>query len=139
MKQCFMSIGKLLTVLAFASGTVSTGFADESQDRLVAEVHAASMQQRTKVLQAAVGRETLWPAPGAKAWGDVMWALSLLYLNERVDEANDRIQELALTEEPFAYFGTVDYVRILALFNSRSPHYPGRLEPETEAVMKAAL
>jgi hypothetical protein len=139
MKKRIISIGKLLTVLAFASGTVAAGFADEPRDHLVAEIHAASMEQRTKVLQTAVAKETLWPAPGAKAWGDVMWALSLLYLNERVDEANARIQELALTEEPFAYFGTVDYVRILALFNSRSPHYPGRLEPETEAVMKEAL
>ncbi len=117
----------------------SEGFADEQLDMLVEQIHAASMQQRAAVLNEAVGRETLWPAPGQQAWGDVMWALSLLYLDERVDEANARIRSLAVTEEPFAYFGAVDYVKILALFNSRSAHYPGRLEPETEAAMKEIL
>lgn len=115
---------------------VSVGFAGEQLDDLVEQVHAASMQQRTHVLSNAVGVESLWPY---NAWGDNMWALSLLYLNERVDEVNDRIQSLALTEEPFAYFGAVDYVKILALFNSQSPHFPGRLEPATEAAMKEIL
>ena len=42
-------------------------------------------------------------------------------------------------ETAVAYFGTVDYVKILALFNSRSPHVPGRLEPATESAMKEIL
>jgi hypothetical protein len=32
-----------------------------------------------------------------------------------------------------------DYVRILCLFHGESPHFPGRLKPETEAAMKEAL
>lgn len=130
-------VSKILLWVAVLS--FSGAFADEVLDNLVEQVQAASLQQRAKVLNEAVGKETLWPAPGAQAWGDVMWALSLLSVNERVDEANARIRSLAETDEPFAYFGAVDYVRILALFNSRSPYFPGRLEPATEAVMKEVL
>lgn len=110
--------------------------------RKVDAVHAASTARRLAVLREAVGRNDLWPR---NEWGGVMWALSLLYLNERVADANERIRSLAgLAEtdparEPFAYFGTVDYVRILALFNSRSSHFPGRLEPSTETLMKDLL
>ena len=39
----------------------------------------------------------------------------------------------------WAYFALTDYVRILGLFNADSPHFPGRLYPETEAAMKEAL
>ncbi len=131
MNKTLVIIGILLSFLL--------SFGAQSSGNLVEKVHAASVKRRAEVLNEAVGKETLWPAPGAQAWGDVMWALSLLYLNERVDEANARILSLAATEEPFAYFGAVDYVRILALFNSRSAHYPGRLEPETEAAMKEIL
>ncbi|QHI69291.1 hypothetical protein [Tichowtungia aerotolerans] len=128
----------IVTAVFFVFSSVE-GSAGQSLDDLVEQVHANSMRQRAAVLNEAVGKETLWPAPGAQAWGDVMWALSLLFMNERVDEANERIQALALTDEPFAYFGAVDYVRILALFNSRSTYYPGRLTPETEAAMKEVL
>lgn len=126
----------LLLIFCLSS---SNGFGNVQLDAVVEEVHAASLRQRTKVLSEAVQKETLWPAPGHKAWGDVMWALSLLYLNERVDDANERIRELGQTDEPFAYFGAADYVRILTLFNSQSAHYPGRLEPETEEMMKTKL
>lgn len=94
---------------------------------------------RIDILEKAVSKETVWPGPGIPEWGDVMWALSLLYLDERVDEANQRLLELASSEQPFAYFGTVDYVRILALFNSKSPHFPGRLKPKVESAMKEVL
>jgi len=115
-------------------------------EEIVEQVHTASMLRRTAVLNDAVGVESLWPAPGQQAWGDNMWALSLLYLNERVDDANDRLQANAASalstsnfEEAFAYFGLVDYVKILALFNSQSLHFPGRLEPATEDAMKDVL
>lgn len=54
--------------------------ADPTLDALVADVHAASMARRTNVLSDAIGVETLWPSG---VWGDNMWALSLLFLNER--------------------------------------------------------
>jgi len=40
---------------------------------------------------------------------------------------------------PWAYFAITDYVRILGLFHAESPHFPGRLQSETEAAMKEAL
>jgi hypothetical protein len=112
-------------------------------EEIVEAVHAASMLQRTAVLSNAVDVETLWPY---NAWGDNMWALALLYLNERVEDANARLQANAAnalsssdSEDAFAYFGLVDYVKILALFNSQSPHFPGRLDPATEVAMKEVL
>lgn len=119
-------------------------------EELVEEVHTVSMLQRINVLSTAVGVETLWPAPSTdpetQAWGDNMWALSLLYLNERVGDANARLLSHATNAlnssdltQAVAYFGYVDYVKILALFNSQSSYFPGRLEPATEAVMKEVL
>jgi len=63
-----------------------------------------------------------------------------------VDDANDRLLANAATalstsdsEDAFAYFGLVDHEKILALFNSQSPHFPGQLEPATEVAMKDIL
>ncbi len=119
---------------------------------LVAETHRRSMEARTNELQSVVSKDSCWPHG---AWGDTMWSLVALYLNKRVDEANARLlkraREYLSREEskafapghgkdtPWAYFGLVDYVRILCLFHSRSPHFPGRLSAETEGAMKSAL
>jgi hypothetical protein len=85
--------------------------------------------------------------------------LSALYLNEKTEDANERLLARAreyvdlhrsdavtsrfepeeATETPWSYFALTDYVRILCLFHSKSPHYPGRLTAETEAAMKEAL
>ena len=40
---------------------------------------------------------------------------------------------------PWTFFSITDYVRTLCLFHAKSPHFPGRLKPETEAAMKEAL
>lgn len=37
------------------------------------------------------------------------------------------------------FFSLTDHLRILYLFDTDSPHYPGRLKPETTAAMKEAL
>jgi lysophospholipase L1-like esterase len=103
---------------------------------IVEAVHRQSHEIRKANLERALAQETLWPQG---AWGDVMWALSLLYLDQRTGEANERLVKLAGTKEPFAYFGSVDYIRILCLFGKDSPHFPGRLTPEAEAAMKRVL
>ena len=141
---------KTISVDYVNGDTIVQAVVPPTLEELVEQVHAASMRQRTNVLSNAVGVETLWPGPSTnaetQAWGDNMWALSLLALNERVDDANARLQThaadaLSTTNlaEAVAYFGFVDYVKILALFNSQSPHYPGRLEPATESAMKEIL
>ena len=40
---------------------------------------------------------------------------------------------------PWTFFSVTDYVRTLCLFHAKSPHFPGRLKPETEAAMKESL
>lgn len=85
--------------------------------------------------------------------------LSALSLNEKVDEANARPLARANTfialsrqqgdqlrptpedpqDAPWTFFSITDYVRTLCLFHAKSSHFPGRLDPETEAAMKDAL
>ena len=123
---------------------------------LVADTHKASLEARDRVLRTTTARDSCWPHG---AWGDTMWALAALYRNEKVDEANARLLKRAeayialqgaktdnstftpeeAKETPWAYFALTDYVRILCLFHAKSPHFPGRLQPETEAAMKEAL
>jgi hypothetical protein len=99
-------------------------------------------------------RKEAWP-PGT--WGDNLWCLAALYLNEKTDEANARMlkraedfiaskpENLAKTSPedpgklPWTFFSITDYLRILYLFHAKSPHFPGRLKPETEAAMKESL
>ena len=123
---------------------------------LVTETHEASLKIRERVLRKTIARNTSWPNG---VWGEVLWSLAALYLNEKVDQANARLlkrandyialnqtnQEISnfepeeATDTPWAYFGLTDYVRILYLFHAKSTHYPGRLTSETEAAMKEAL
>ncbi|MDG2221941.1 MAG: hypothetical protein P8L85_11195 [Rubripirellula sp.] len=123
---------------------------------LVAETHRASLMARERSLRKTIARNSVWPSG---AWGETLWSLAALQLNEKVDLANTRLLKRAkdyialnrgdvetsefkpegATETPWAYFAVTDYVRILYLFHSQSPHSPGRLKPETEAAMKEAL
>ena len=126
-------------------------------ETIVDDTHRASIEARESMLRKTIAKDSCWPH---EAWGDTMWALSALYLNEKTDAANDRLLQRAqaycnarrdqaenetfLPEKkndlsPWAYFAITDYVRILCLFNAESPHFPGRLRPETEAAMKEAL
>ncbi len=125
-------------------------------EKLVADTRAASVQARNQALRRTVARDSCWPHG---AWGDTLWALSALYLNERANEANARLLKRAgdyialkrthapvsefkpegAKETPWAYFALTDYVRILSLFRSGSDRFPGRLTAETEAAMKEAL
>lgn len=127
-----------------------------AHETLVQETNQASLAARERALRKVLERDSCWPHG---AWGDTLWALASLYLNEKTDAANDRLLQRArafcdarqkqkdpvvfkpeTTEsEPWAYFALTDYVRILCLFHARSPHHPGRLRPETEAAMKEAL
>lgn len=129
-------------------------FADH--ERLVAETHAASLTLREAALRRTISGDSAWP-PGV--WGDNLWTLSALALNQKVDQANARLLKHAAdfidrtrkhgdrpapTPEqpgnaPWTFFSLTDYVRTLCLFHARSPHFPGRLKPETEAAMKEAL
>ena len=122
---------------------------------LVEKTHRDSLAARERILRKTVARDSSWPNGN---WGDVLWSLAALYLDERVDEANARLlkqakQYIAVreaqegdpaflpedTNAPWAYFALTDYVRILHLFHAKSSHFPGRLDKETEAAMKEAL
>ena len=122
---------------------------------LVEKTHRDSLAARERVLRKTVARDSSWPNGN---WGDVLWSLAALYLDERVDEANARLLKQAkqyiavrkaqerdpafLPEDanaPWAYFALTDYVRILHLFHAKSSHFPGRLDKATEAAMKEAL
>ncbi len=125
-------------------------------EKVVAETQRASLARRDEVLRKTVAKDSCWPNG---PWGDTMWTLSALYRNEKVDEANARLLKRAeayvalqranakisdfkpeaAEETPWAYFALTDYVRILCLFHAKSPHFPGRLRPDTEAAMKEAL
>lgn len=123
-------------------------------EKLVAETHAASLKLREASLRGTIASKEGWP-PGT--WGDNLWCLAALYLNEKTDEANARMlkrakdfiaskpENLAKTSPedpgklPWTFFSITDYLRILYLFHTKSPHFPGRLKPETEAAMKESL
>ncbi|MCP4785375.1 MAG: DUF1961 family protein [Fuerstiella sp.] len=125
-------------------------------EMLVATTHQASLKAREQVLRKTIVTDSSWP-PGV--WGETLWALAALYLNEKVDEANAQLLRRAndyvalkratvqtsafkpegATETPWAYFALTDYVRILYLFHAKSAHYPGRLNADTESAMKEAL
>lgn len=125
-------------------------------EKLVAETHQASLKLREAALRKTIAKDTVWPQG---IWGDNLWVLAALYLNEKADEANARLLKQANdfidmarkrgsipapTPEqpgtaPWNFFSITDYVRTLWLFHSKSPHFPGRLKPETETAMKEAL
>jgi hypothetical protein len=141
----------LINSLAVPSGRA----AGESFGELVKETHERSLAARRKVVEKAVAEGKCWPGG---IWGEVLWSLAALYANEKVDQANELLRRRAseylaavkasetepeMTPEkstrPWGYFAITDYVRILCLFRADSPHFPGRLKPETEQAMKEAL
>lgn len=147
----------LLTGLAALVAAEKDAKSDKADfDQLVAETHKASLKLREEALRKTIAKDTAWP-PGI--WGDNLWTLSALYLNEKVDEANGRLLKQAndyidmirkhghnpiATPEhpgnaPWTFFSITDYVRTLCLFHARSPHFPGRLKAGTEAAMKESL
>lgn len=126
----------------------------DGHESVVTKTHRASLEARQRALRSTIARDSCWPHG---AWGDTLWALSALSLNEKVASANARLLKRAKAyidlkrknaemsafdpakETPWAYFALTDYVRILCQFRANSPHFPGRLRPETEAAMKEAL
>ena len=125
-------------------------------EQLVEETHEASLKLREGSLRKAIAKDSYWIKG---VWGETLWSLAALYLNEKVDLANTGLLERAndyialnradveisafdpgkAKETPWSYFAITDYLRILYLFHAKSPHFPGRLKPETEAAMKEAL
>ncbi|MCU0748590.1 MAG: hypothetical protein MUF13_03490 [Akkermansiaceae bacterium] len=123
-------------------------------EKLVVETHAASLRLRESSLRETIVRKEGWPRG---TWGDNLWCLAALCLNEKTDEANARLlkrandfiaskpEHVAETSPedpgklPWTFFSITDYLRILYLFHAKSPHFPGRLKPETEAAMKESL
>lgn len=125
-------------------------------ENLVTETHAASLKLREQALRKTIAKQTCWPNG---TWGDNLWTLAALRLNEKVDDANARLLKQANgyiethrkdgsiaspTPEkpdgaPWTFFSVTDYVRTLCLFHSKGTHFPGRLKPEAEAAMKEAL
>ncbi len=147
----------IFTFPAVLGAAEKNGPSDKADlDQLVAETHKASLKLREDALRKTIARDSAWP-PGI--WGDNLWTLSALYLNEKVDVANARLLKQAIdyidmtrkrgsspapTPEdpgnaPWTFFSITDYVRTLCLFHAKSSHFPGRLKPETQAAMKEAL
>ena len=152
------------TILTLSLAAIPLAYAAEPtpQDRftgheaIVAETHAASLKLREGRLRQTIAKDTTWPGG---TWGDNLWTLAALRLNEKTDQANARLlkaaneyigvhragAELASpTPEkpdgaPWTFFSITDYARTLCLFHAKSPHFPGRLKSETEAAMKEAL
>lgn len=143
----------LLALIASASSArAEERFADPGA--LVAETHAASLKLRGDALRRTIAKDTCWPSG---VWGENLWCLAALYLNERTDLANERLLRRAKDyiasnpsnapptspenpgKLPWTFFSVTDYVRTLGLFRANSPQFPGRLKPETEAAMKEAL
>lgn len=136
------------------AGAAGPPAADSGLESLVAQTRADSLRLREGALRRTIAKDTCWPGG---VWGDNLWCLAALYLNEKTDEANARLLQRArdciassptpapLTSPeapgnlPWTFFSVTDYVRTLCLFHSKSPHFPGRLKPETEAAMKEAL
>jgi len=127
-----------------------------AHEGLVAETQTRSLRMREQVLRDVVAKDDCWPHG---TWGENLWCLAALYLNEKAAEANARLHKRATefieathkqgsspapTPEqpgsfPWTFFSLGDYVRTLCLFHAKSQHLPGRLMPETEAAMKEAL
>lgn len=141
-----------LDVLPATENGPTPGAAD--LDQLVTRTHAASLKLRADALRRTIAKATAWPGG---TWGDNLWCLAALYLNEKTDEANARLLKRAKDyiasrpanaprtspehpgNLPWTFFSVTDYVRTLYLFHAKNPHFPGRLTPETEAAMKEAL
>lgn len=125
-----------------------------SLDELATQTHTNSLQLREASLRKTIAKDSTWPRG---TWGDNLWCLAALYLNEKTDQANERLLKSAqdyiainstndspskpesTEERPWTFFSVTDYIRTLCLFHSKSPHFPGRLKPEAEAAMKEAL
>ncbi|MEO6740768.1 MAG: hypothetical protein ABIP20_10980, partial [Chthoniobacteraceae bacterium] len=140
-------------VAADTSGRQIAGRSADDE-KLVTESQVASLKLRQDALRKTIAKDMCFPVG---TWGDNLWCLAALYLNEKGDEANARLLKRAkdyiasnpansprtLPEAPgnlpWTFFSVTDYVRTLCLFHSKSPHFPGRLKPETEAAMKEAL
>jgi hypothetical protein len=128
----------------------------DGHEALVAGTHAASLKLRESMLRQSIASNTTWPGG---TWGDNLWTLAALRLNEKTGQANARLLHAAQhyiethqkngelaspTPEqqdgaPWTFFSITDYVRTLCLFHSESTHFPGRLTAGTEAAMKEAL
>ncbi|MCH5376942.1 MAG: hypothetical protein JJ992_23495, partial [Planctomycetes bacterium] len=123
-------------------------------EQRVAETHEASLKLREWALCRTIAKDSCWPGG---AWGDTLWNLAALDLDEKTEEANARLlrstrEYIARSHEydpatapedpantPWTYFSLTDYVRTLYLFHAKSPHFPGRLNRQTEAAMREAL
>ena len=126
----------------------------EGYEKIVKQTHQASLAARESALNKVVAEGKSW-IDGA--WGETLWCLAALYQNQHLEQANQQLlaraqayneahidkadfrPETIQKLSPWAYFALTDYVRILSLFHANSPHYPGRLQPETEMAMKEAL
>lgn len=146
----------LAAVLSFcpaAAGAEERGPGLPSDVRqLVADTHAASLKRREAALRRTIAKDTCWPGG---VWGETLWNLAALHLGEKSDQANARLRQRALEyiaakpvngarpedagPAPWTYFSLADYVRTFYLFHAKSPYFPGRLKPDTEAAMREAL
>ncbi|MBL7016387.1 MAG: hypothetical protein ISR84_02395 [Kiritimatiellales bacterium] len=129
----------------------------DGYESVVSETHQASLETRQNVLRQTVAANKFWIKGN---WGDTLWCLSALYLDEKTDDANARLLKAATVyneemervsgaqdfrpeshnkKTPWTYFAFGDYLRMLHLFGGESRFFQGRLKPETEAAMKESV
>ena len=151
------NLSLFLVLLLFSTGclTAEKDLSSALKEK-VNKVYKHSLSLRKNSLTKTISKDKFWiKGP----WGDTLWSLAALYLDEKVDSANERLFNLSkayiqlskikeknenftpenFQQTPWGYFGLCDYVRILYLFHSNSKHFPGRLNQQTEAAMKEAL
>jgi hypothetical protein len=75
-----------VTAKPAAGAAAADRFAGHEQ--LVAETHAASLRLREAALRRTIAGDSAWPHG---VWGDTLWTLAALQLNEKVDAANGRL------------------------------------------------
>gem|GEM_PF-2702426 len=116
-------------------------------DKLAQEAYAG-FDERARMIMT---RAALNPSPAPDTpWGAINQALGTLWLDEMRDRWPDANRALvSLREkapvhphdltEPSVYWGLGALVRTYFLFHRNSPHFPGRLTPEAEDVIKELL
>lgn len=62
------------------------------KQQLVTETHAASLRLREAALRNTIVNDTCYPSGD---WGDNLWCLAALYLNEKSNDANTRLLKCA--------------------------------------------
>jgi hypothetical protein len=79
------------TILFLLFSAISLAHAAD-HETFLAETRAASLKLREDKLRQTIARDTAWPHG---TWGDNLWTLAALRLNQKTDRANARLLQAA--------------------------------------------